>query len=378
MTVRKLALGLVVCAVAQAQTRLDLRSQTKNIDFSEAVSTRPFRVSSSLPATCATGEMLFHTGAPAGNNVYGCIAKDTWVVMSAGSGSSSGAEVIAAGAVSAGPGIAITGSKVLVDTSTVPMYFTGEGPPLVPCEPGRDYYVDTAGAKLYFCSALNVWSAAGSGQASSIDASSITTGTMAAARLGSGTADSTTVLHGDSVFRPLPQVQPTGVAARTIEYPAAKCFSGAAATPLNLPASGAPSAACVTGQNGSYGVLQFADGTTAVSAGDRFLLTGLSVSVDIWWRTSAASASLHAVWQLAVACVDADGDGDPVWGAAQTVISAAQATANRWRKASFTGVTAAGCGTGKFLVWRLLRDPAHPSDDLAATAELISTVWTVQ
>ena len=372
MTVRKLAFGLLVCAFAQAQTRLDLRSQTKNIDFSEAISTRPFRVSSTLPAICTTGEMLFHTGAPAGSNVYGCIAKDTWSVMSSDSG---GADVLPAG-VSAGPGIAIAGSRILVDTSVVPLYFTGEGVPSLPCEPGRDYYVDTAAGKLYFCSAPGVWSAAGRDGA--VDADSITTGIVAAARLGSGTADSTTVLHGDNVFRPLPSSQPSGITARTIEYPGAKCFSGAAASPLSLPASGAPVAACVTGGNGSFGVLQFADGAAAISAGDRFLLTGSGVSLDIWWRTAVANASLNAVWQLQTACVAADEDGDPAWGTAQDIPSAAHATANRWRKATLTGVTAAGCAPGKFLVWRLLRDPAHASDTLGATAELISVVWTVQ
>lgn len=48
------------------------------------------------------------------------------------------------------------------------------------------------------------------GDIPNLDASKITTGTVAAARLGSGTANSTTVLHGDNVYR---TVTPTSIGA---------------------------------------------------------------------------------------------------------------------------------------------------------------------
>jgi hypothetical protein len=47
-----------------------------------------------------------------------------------------------------------------VDTSVVPQYSTGSGAPMGNCTPGRDLYVDTAGARLYFCSGTNTWTAA--------------------------------------------------------------------------------------------------------------------------------------------------------------------------------------------------------------------------
>jgi hypothetical protein len=77
----------VSTTLTYAQTRIDLRTQGKNIDFSDATSTRPFRVGTTLPPTCRTGEMFFLSTAPAGNNAYGCIATNVWVSESGTSGS---------------------------------------------------------------------------------------------------------------------------------------------------------------------------------------------------------------------------------------------------------------------------------------------------
>jgi hypothetical protein len=57
---------------------VDLRSQSKNIDFSQAQSVRPFRTGTSLPPVCTPGEMFFKTDAAAGSNLFGCVATDTW------------------------------------------------------------------------------------------------------------------------------------------------------------------------------------------------------------------------------------------------------------------------------------------------------------
>ncbi len=64
-----------------AQTQVDLRTQAKNVDFSAAHSTRPMAVGTALPATCAVGAMFFLTNAPAGENLYGCTASNTWILQ---------------------------------------------------------------------------------------------------------------------------------------------------------------------------------------------------------------------------------------------------------------------------------------------------------
>src|SRR5262245_39392561 len=71
----------LLCMPLTGQTRVDLRSQSKNIAFSQAQSVRPFRTGTSLPPTCTPGEMFFKTDAPPGGNVFGCVATDTWTLQ---------------------------------------------------------------------------------------------------------------------------------------------------------------------------------------------------------------------------------------------------------------------------------------------------------
>ena len=66
---------------APAQTAVDLRRQARNVDFSNASSTKPSKTGTSLPANCTVGEMFFKTNAPAGANLYGCGATNTWSLM---------------------------------------------------------------------------------------------------------------------------------------------------------------------------------------------------------------------------------------------------------------------------------------------------------
>ncbi|MGD0015259.1 MAG: hypothetical protein ABSD56_12690, partial [Bryobacteraceae bacterium] len=72
--------------VAAAQTQIDLRNQAKNVDFSGAASTKPFRLGTQLPATCALGEAFFKTDATAGENLYACTAPNVWTLQSGASG----------------------------------------------------------------------------------------------------------------------------------------------------------------------------------------------------------------------------------------------------------------------------------------------------
>jgi hypothetical protein len=66
------------------QTMIDLRTQSKNVDFSSAISTRPFKSGTVLPATCAVGEMFYKTDAASGANIYGCVAANAWAIEGQG------------------------------------------------------------------------------------------------------------------------------------------------------------------------------------------------------------------------------------------------------------------------------------------------------
>jgi hypothetical protein len=73
---------LVCCwllqAGLQAQTQIDLRTQSKTVDFSAAASTQPAKKGTTLPATCVAGEQFFKTDAAAGQNLYLCASTNTW------------------------------------------------------------------------------------------------------------------------------------------------------------------------------------------------------------------------------------------------------------------------------------------------------------
>ena len=75
-----LLLWAVFVATGEGQTLVDLRTQTKSVDFSGAASTKPMQTGSSIPATCAVGQFYFLTSAPAGSNVYACDAVNVWTL----------------------------------------------------------------------------------------------------------------------------------------------------------------------------------------------------------------------------------------------------------------------------------------------------------
>jgi hypothetical protein len=82
---RVLALGLAAGMGLWGQTRIDLASQGKAVDFSGANSTRPVKTGVSLPPVCLPGEMFFKRDAAPGQNLYFCTANNTWTQMSGGS-----------------------------------------------------------------------------------------------------------------------------------------------------------------------------------------------------------------------------------------------------------------------------------------------------
>lgn len=75
----------LAASLAWAQTRVDLKSQSKNIDFSGATSVKPIPVGTVLPVTCGAGELFFKSNALAGENLFGCVAANTWAAQNNGS-----------------------------------------------------------------------------------------------------------------------------------------------------------------------------------------------------------------------------------------------------------------------------------------------------
>jgi hypothetical protein len=80
----RLATGLILwtgfIATGQGQTLVDLRTQSKSVDFSAAGPTKPMQTGSNLPSTCAVGQFFFLTTAAAGSNVYACNPINAWTL----------------------------------------------------------------------------------------------------------------------------------------------------------------------------------------------------------------------------------------------------------------------------------------------------------
>ena len=76
-----LATTLLPCFVS-GQTLVDLKTQTKSVDFAAATATKPFKTGTILPATCGIGEAFFKTDAPAGVNLYACTSLNAWSLQS--------------------------------------------------------------------------------------------------------------------------------------------------------------------------------------------------------------------------------------------------------------------------------------------------------
>src|SRR5579872_5709230 len=64
-----------------AQTQIDLRTQAKRVDFSNAGSTKPSKTGTALPVTCSVGETFLKTDAAPGANFYVCTAANVWTVQ---------------------------------------------------------------------------------------------------------------------------------------------------------------------------------------------------------------------------------------------------------------------------------------------------------
>jgi hypothetical protein len=77
---------LAVMGVVAAQTQVDVKSQTKNVNLSAANFVIPFPTGTALPALCTTGSMFFNLSAPAGSNVYGCVGTNIWTLEGGGAG----------------------------------------------------------------------------------------------------------------------------------------------------------------------------------------------------------------------------------------------------------------------------------------------------
>ncbi|MEJ1928658.1 hypothetical protein WDZ92_00095 [Nostoc sp. NIES-2111] len=74
--------GLLVASMAQAQTRVNLSRQGRVVDFSGFSATKPAAVGSTLPQTCALGEVFLLLFGAQGGNLHVCTQANVWTAQS--------------------------------------------------------------------------------------------------------------------------------------------------------------------------------------------------------------------------------------------------------------------------------------------------------
>ena len=172
-TKRLAAAIALLTSQALTQTLIDLRTQSKNPDFSAALETKPFRTGTSLPSTCTVGSVYFKTDAPAGQNWYGCVTANAWTLQGgAGTGWQVGAPLPVTCAVgtaffstsaSAGQNwYGCTGANTWTLLGNQAPWAVGVGLPSN-CTIGSTFFRTDAspGENWYGCTAANTWTRLG-------------------------------------------------------------------------------------------------------------------------------------------------------------------------------------------------------------------------
>ena len=83
MPIFRILLLMILSGIGAAYgqlTQLDLRLQSRDVDFSGASTTKPFKLGTGLPSACGQGEMYYRLDATAGMNVYGCTTSNSWTL----------------------------------------------------------------------------------------------------------------------------------------------------------------------------------------------------------------------------------------------------------------------------------------------------------
>lgn len=159
----------------------------------------------------------------------------------------------------------------------------------------------------------------------------------------------------------------------TVFWPAAVMDTGSAYQPLfnsNVGAT-APGITPRSGSNVAWAELDFVDGATNIIWQSWRLPDDWVGAIDLklFWRSTATSGNV--VWQVQTGFIADGGDFDAALNAAQTVTDATQGVASRFNTASLASLTLTGAAAGKWMWLKILRDPAHASDTLGATASLL-------
>lgn len=367
--------GTAIPASATLPTIASTNTFTGRQDATGSASTAPVKDGTSVPGTCAVGDIFFKTDATAGQNLHFCTATNTYTQMTGGGGYT--------GCTADGSnGITCTGSMTALG-------FISD-----PTKSGGEYFkgVTSGGAAIAARSiagtAITYYLPTTNGTAGQIlsDSGAITcdanlpTGFPAVCHLMvwiAASTGTTTPSSTETFTNKTYDAEGTGnliTMPFTIWLPGAGCNNATAASFWDLPTATPAVATCVTGTNTQKGVLAYADTTGGFSAQNQYLLpSDWSGTVDarILWNTAATTG--NAKWSLSTICTatDATETDDAAFNTASTVTTAAPGTTLRLQTSAITTVTVTGCTAGEFLHLKLFRDGNDGADTIAATANVV-------
>ncbi len=115
------------------QNLLDLRTQTKDVDFSAAASTIPAKTGTALPGVCNAGSIFFNLSNPPGQNLYSCEPANTWTLIGSSvvngtiSMANGGQFAFYAGSGNTVVGHTLTAADIPALNYQLPLVFTGNG-----------------------------------------------------------------------------------------------------------------------------------------------------------------------------------------------------------------------------------------------------------
>lgn len=183
--------------------------------------------------------------------------------------------------------------------------------------------------------------------------------------------------HIDDIFFQGGALVPPAVASLPYTFVplVAGCQNTTASLGLSTPTTNPAVAACVTGTNTQYAVAQFADSANLSVQGRIPLPIDWLGTVNVRgrWRTSATAGNV--VFQVATTCVGDGETGDPAFNTSTIVIDAAKGTTLQFNDFLISEVDTTDCDANEEMFLKVFRDAAHGSDNLAATAELISLTF---
>jgi hypothetical protein len=412
MATRKLTTSLLFAAAAvYSQTQLDLGQQAKNIDFSQATLTRPVRGGTSMPVTCAIGEMFYLTNGAPGRNSFVCAAPNSWTVIGGDIANEWEAQnglidnklmtpkrtADAIRAQSAIPAVSGNSGSILAATSSAAAWtrqltFTPASALVITSasssiSPARFFVQVSPTSNLTLTSAPTIPDGE-DGQflvITNVNAANSLVLQDEAVLAGSNlrfNGSNVTLAPRQSLYLVFSNTlsswvradspgggggsTPGTVAGWDRQFSAARCQNTVAGAGFNLGLTGnAPVANCQTGANSIYATLDW-DDTGTKPAYDFVTLPSDSVPtirVDLGWSTTATSGNVS--WQIATAC--AASNVDPAFGTNQVATSVATTTAGNLSVATLSELSIGSCGPGQQLKFRIQRDT---TDSLTAPARL--------